>query len=841
MASPLAWFRKNQKGMLIVFGVLLMAVFGLPSVFFNLTPQGSRDPKMNEVVVEYSGGRFTRGELRDYRIRNAQAIRFIQELQRSAAEGNENFRPRAALLSPIDASGSPEMLDRQVMRRVLLKEKSDELGMVVGDDAVLDYLRAISDNDELTFLQLNQFAFDLFNNNPDFAAIMAQLKKEIAFEQMIGVVQTGLPRSPNVTNAWENFLKLNRRRGATLLEFPVEKYVAEVGETPNLTELREIFGEGEYEFPDPTNENPGFKAQRKLRAAVLTADYETFLTNAEASIKPEDVQKLYDEYVAAKNPIVMEVIPDPSTESDKNGDDPAPEFNLEGDDGAAEMKTDATDQATDEKATDEKATDEKATDEKATDEKATDEKATDEKATDEKATDEKATEGGTEESAEKKEGNDGLPLNGPSLGDFQEDTKQEDAKPAEAKQEEAKPAEAKPAEAKPVEAKQEDAKPADAKPADAKPNSDGNSKPATADVPAKPTQEATGASGNVEVPAGPPTGLSIDDLNTAPKTKVRELDEELSKILRRELARGPANNAMATALTEAAGDIADFGSDLNAYETTKEGPLDEREPMPEQIDLEQVARDYKLQLQETELVDYADLRKQPLGELGITIQRVFYGRPFQDRIGLAEYLFGNYFQLDEWVPENVMEYGTNNQHIVVFIEKEDTRLRTFDEAREDVEEFWRRRQAVALAKEAADDVAVKVNNVGTGLGEQFPTDAKPVGEFSWNTTGQLYPVLDGEVQTGPEFMETAFELELNKAGVAANATNEQVYVIQVTAIDNRSEKELQDLFFTELAANSTRGGMSDGMNRLYEVDTQEFISKMFEDINKEFDVKWLAH
>ncbi|MDG2014666.1 MAG: hypothetical protein P8J33_14260, partial [Pirellulaceae bacterium] len=381
----------------------------------------------------------------------------------------------------------------------------------------------------------------------------------------------------------------------------------------------------------------------------------------------------------------------------------------------------------------------------------------------------------------------------------------------------------------------------EAKQDEAKQGSDETAEPTPVDSPVQPPQDAPKTTDAVEVQAGPPAGLSIDDLNTAPKTKVRELDEELSKILRRELARVPANNAMATALTEAGGDIADFGSDLNAYETTKEGPIEERELEPEPIDLEQIARDYKLQLQETDLVDYDVLRKQPLGELGVTIQRVFYGRPFQDRIGLAEYLFGNYFQLDEWVPENLMEYGTNNQHIVVFIEKEDTRLRTFDEAREDVEEFWRRRQAVALAKEAADDVAVNVNNAGTNLAEQFPTDAKPVGEFSWNTTGQLYPVLDGEVQTGPEFMETAFELELNKAGVAANATNEQVYVIQVTAIDNRSEEELQELFFNELAANSTRGGMSDGMNRLYEVDTQAFIGKMFEDINKEFDVKWLAH
>ena len=354
-------------------------------------------------------------------------------------------------------------------------------------------------------------------------------------------------------------------------------------------------------------------------------------------------------------------------------------------------------------------------------------------------------------------------------------------------------------------------------------------------------QEATPATGSVEVPAGPPTGLTIDDLNTTPKMRVRELDEELSKILKRELARVPATNAMATALAEAAGDIGDYGSDLMAYETTKDGPVDEREPMPEDIDLAEIARDYKLQLQETELIEYDDLKDQPLGQLGVTIQRMFYGRPFQDRIGLAEYLFGNYFQLDEWVPETLMEFGTNNQHIVLFLEKEDTRLRSFDEAKEDVEAFWRKQLADSQARDAATKVADEVNGSGKSLVEQFPNDAKPVGEFSWNTTGQLYPVLDGAVRTGPEFMETAFGLDLNKASVAFDATKDHVYVIQVTAVDQRTDAELQDLFFTELAANATRGGMSDGINRLYEVDTQEFISEMFAEINKEYDVKWLAH
>ena len=177
MASPLAWFRKNQKGMLIFFGVLLMAVFGLPSVFFNMTPQGSGDPEMAKTVVKFKDGSFTRGEFRDYRYRNAQAMRFIQELQQAAVNrvGQENYRPRAGMLNAI-SSGSPEQMDREVMQRIILKKKADELGLSVGDDAVLDYLQAIG-GDEVTFKDMEQFAFDLYGGNPDFISIKEQLKK----------------------------------------------------------------------------------------------------------------------------------------------------------------------------------------------------------------------------------------------------------------------------------------------------------------------------------------------------------------------------------------------------------------------------------------------------------------------------------------------------------------------------------------------------------------------------------------------------------------------------------------------------------------------------------------
>ena len=62
--ANLRWFRKHQKIMLVVFGVILMAVFGLGSVISMIPNAPSdNDSDRNKVIAKWKGGQFTRGEL----------------------------------------------------------------------------------------------------------------------------------------------------------------------------------------------------------------------------------------------------------------------------------------------------------------------------------------------------------------------------------------------------------------------------------------------------------------------------------------------------------------------------------------------------------------------------------------------------------------------------------------------------------------------------------------------------------------------------------------------------------------------------------------------------------
>lgn len=804
MASPLAWFRRNQKGMLIVFGVLLMAVFGLPSVFFNMTPQGGADPEMAETVVKYNGGSFTRGEFREYRYRNAQAVRFVNELQRAAVDrkGIENYRQGAPMISAIDrGDASPQELDREVMRRIILRQKAEEIGMTVGNDAVVDYLRQIADDDQLTQRDLVQFSFDVFKGSTDYITVREQLKKEIIIQQMfgvlrsgemIGIVTSGLPDAPSITEAWEDWLKLNKRRAATVLQFPVSRYTDQVTGEPNLSELRSIFADGEYDFADPANEKPGFKLRRRVKMVVLTASFEDFLTNAVNAITNEQVQELYDEMVENKDPLVMEIVPEttPDGEGEDNENAP-PTLDLSGED---EPTTAGDGESSGQEGTEGESTE------------------SGEGTTGESESGEGENSGseGTEEGD-----GDGLPESGPSarVQEEQEENKQESGESQNTTEDENK-----------QESGEESSEGADTNTEASEQDSDG--------------EQDSGTTAEQDL---------IGDLDTGPERRVKPLDEELANTLKRQLARVPATNAMTNAIQEASGDIGDYSSDLTAFESTKDDPIDEREPEPDPLNLDSLAREYKLTKQETGLMDYAEMRDSLIGQTNVSIQQMMFGRPITRPFSLADYVFSNYYQMSEWVPETLTEYNSPNQHIVFFVEKADPKVRSFDEAREDVIEYWRYQQAIQLAKDAAQKVADEMNSKSETLAEVYPADANDVGEFSYHTSTRLYPELVGlpkegalpaTVRTGPEFMETAFGTDVDQCGVAADLLRENIYVIQVNGVDQRPTEELQQAFFNEISVNR---GISRGIQSLYSVDQQEFMDRYFEEIDKELDIKWLAH
>lgn len=86
-------------------------------------------------------------------------------------------------------------------------------------------------------------------------------------------------------------------------------------------------------------------------------------------------------------------------------------------------------------------------------------------------------------------------------------------------------------------------------------------------------------------------------------------------------------------------------------------------------------------------------------------------------------------------------------------------------------------------------------------------------------------------------METAFSLENNKAGVAPDLLRENVFVVQKVHLDDRTIEEMQELFFQSMATNK---GFGNSLGQLYQQQIRELSREFFDQLNEEFQVKWLG-
>ena len=76
MASPLRWFRKYSYFFIVVFGVLLMAIFGLGSVVTGLNPGdlARSSTRENKVVAEWAGGELKESDVFNLRQKHLSLI-----------------------------------------------------------------------------------------------------------------------------------------------------------------------------------------------------------------------------------------------------------------------------------------------------------------------------------------------------------------------------------------------------------------------------------------------------------------------------------------------------------------------------------------------------------------------------------------------------------------------------------------------------------------------------------------------------------------------------------------------------------------------------------------------
>ena len=758
MASPLRWFRRHQQIMMVFFGVGLMAIFGLGSVFTMINPRELGSTEDNPLVATWSEGEFRRKELDSARMHHYATQRFLSGLQQYAADQvGETYRPLAQPITPLDMGRQydQETVDQNVMIRAMLAEYAKEEGYVVSDDMVEDYLSLTAGNVQVTRDELMAINKEV-NNTSDLTMVYERLKLELAAQQMetfvsaIPLIRNSqfLPPALSPSEAMDLHSRIVRRVECQVL--PIEIDGSTVTEQPADSELEAIYEEGKDRLAGFSTLEPGFRIPRKIKAQYFVADFEQYLQAEMSSLSDKDVQEEYERRVAAEDPLVMELVPM----------DDGPELNLPGEnpgdgDQDPEGEGEAAKPGDSEKSDSDSST----------------------------AEGQPETTGGEQ----KKEGGSGDNNSGSGDSNSGAGSENDQAVVTAGRDRFVSTIQD---EQKQDEQKQEETGKTEGQGEAAGGNQDTTE---NADPAAKQEDQKTGDSAE-NAGADQETPIQLPEIAETPKPqqRVRPL-KDVAETLKREMKREDALKKMKAAIQLANREIGDYKYVYSQWKNAPEGAMDVEEPGA--FDGETFAKKYNLKFVETEFLTQEDLAKDELGMQ--SVERTFPGMRIKFPVPVATDIFQNFDNSQLFAASEAIS-GTGSSYLFWVAEKQESYAPEFDEVKNEVLEFWKTQQAYEQAMADGKDIAERLNRTNKLLKDEYPEKSVPTGQFTWFNSLQGLNISNpnGISDAGDELMEMVFGLNENEVGVGKNESGKTVYVVQMVNTGQTTE-EVTDDYITE--------------------------------------------
>ena len=278
MASPFSIFRKNQKVMIAVLGVMCMLAFVvLPSVMQMMQTGGGGG---EQVVLTTKYGSINEAELRGMRQSREITNRFAYDMMlRSGAD------PQQLRGGQIFGSSSEE----DVVYTMLMAQRAKEMGVVVSNDAVRSFLREIT-QDQVRSDDIRQVISAL---GVQQARLFDSLRTELAAQRVVSVLTGGIGVSNSSPGErYGYFRRVNARIRAEVVGVPVADMVDDVP-APSEEELLDLFEEHKDDLPNGNSPEPGFKQPKRVAVEFITAEYASFVDTE--AVTDEEVEKYYQD------------------------------------------------------------------------------------------------------------------------------------------------------------------------------------------------------------------------------------------------------------------------------------------------------------------------------------------------------------------------------------------------------------------------------------------------------------------------------------------------------------------------------------------------------------------
>ena len=290
MSNPLALFRKHQKILLVVFGVALMVVFTIGGIVSQSMSMRSPSRQNAEVVkLKFSPTSSSFETLRESDLDSMRYSRqFLRQFMRTV-----NAEAAARGATPKQYLGVPDSVnERSLLQTLILSQKAEEMGLVVTDENIVNFLRRYTDQ-TVSAGEFGNIVKQMSQGRMSTTMFFNAMRREMLALRFQDLFRQGIfPSTPAAY--WDFYQRLNRQVAIEAVPFNVAEYLDRASE-PTDEQIDEHYDTYKDSYAFPSSPTAGFKERKRIEFQYAQADLATFLDEEKSKITNEEIEAYYNE------------------------------------------------------------------------------------------------------------------------------------------------------------------------------------------------------------------------------------------------------------------------------------------------------------------------------------------------------------------------------------------------------------------------------------------------------------------------------------------------------------------------------------------------------------------
>lgn len=302
---PFETFRRNQRPLLAVFGLMAMFAFVVSDSIMDFLSPSPTGMNSDETVATLYGEEIKASRL--------------GELANQRAYANDYFSRLLTLKLSTAQIGLPVVQnffgptdDRSMVDALILQKEADRLGIPIDHEATRRWLREAPipillqsfglASSEVTMRTFRDRIGNITDSDLDatyqmyFASRIPDQALLDAIGNQLRLIQVqslGVSSEISPLDVYEAYRKEAEAVSVNAVAFTVDAYLPKVGE-PTEADLTALFEKGKNTEPSRTSAEPAFKIPRRVQVEAVSVDTNAIVTKLTTSLKEERVKEEYE-------------------------------------------------------------------------------------------------------------------------------------------------------------------------------------------------------------------------------------------------------------------------------------------------------------------------------------------------------------------------------------------------------------------------------------------------------------------------------------------------------------------------------------------------------------------